>query len=73
MSEPAIPLPAPERDSFWNPEPARCSEKGCNQIIDAHPASRADNRWEGWCQSHGIVLARYPSTQKSEYDEEETP
>ena len=74
MSEPAMPVPAPEPDPYWDPAPARCSEAGCNEIIDAYPASRSDNRWEGWCQFHGIVPARYPGTQDSEYpDTEETP
>jgi len=69
MTEPLMPVPAPERDPYWNPAPARCSE--CDRIIDAHPASRADGSWEGYCPEHGTVLARYPGTQDSEYPDEE--
>ncbi len=62
-----IPVPAPEPSPGWDPNPARCE---CGEIIDAHPASRKDGRWEGWCQFHGTVVAVY-SFQKSEIDEEE--
>lgn len=59
MSEAHLPLPDPEPGSYWDPEPARCSE--CGVIIDAHPASREDGRWMGWCPKHGEVLATYHS------------
>src|SRR5215471_10994111 len=53
----------------WNPLPARCSE--CDEIIDAHPASREDGRWMGWCQTHGEVVATYPDSSLLSDDEED--
>lgn len=29
----------------------------CGEAIDAHPASRRDGQWEGWCSTHGTVVA----------------
>lgn len=60
MSEPWIPLPDPEPNPYWDPMPARCPE--CGTIIDAHPASRKDGRWEGWCPKHGQVVPVYRDT-----------
>lgn len=64
MSEPWIPLPDPESNPYFDPTPARCPE--CGSIIDAHPASRKDGRWEGWCPRHGTVVAAYRISQISE-------
>lgn len=68
MPEPYLPVPEPE-DGYWNPNPARCPE--CRSIIDAHPSSRKDGRWEGWCQFHGTVIAHYELSQDSEIDTDE--
>ena len=57
MPEPFLPVPGPEPHSTWDPKPARCPE--CGVIIDAHPASRWDDKWEGWCPEHGTVVAVY--------------
>lgn len=70
MSEPYLPLPDPEPDPYWDPHPARCPE--CGVIIDAHPASRKDGRWEGWCSRHGTVVATYVS-QDSEIPKSKEP
>ena len=59
MSEAHLPVPDPEPEGSWNPQPARCH---CGEIIDAHPASRKDEQWEGWCQFHGNVVAVYPNS-----------
>jgi hypothetical protein len=67
MSEPMVPEPPPESGSHWDPAPARCPE--CGQIVGAHPASRADESWEGWCSIHGTVLVVYPDG--NDFDEEE--
>lgn len=68
MSEPLMPLPSPERESYHDPTPARCSVKDCRRILsNPHPASRHDSSWEGWCPEHGTVLARYGGTQNPEY------
>lgn len=73
MSEAYLPVPDPEPLGSWDPQPARCPE--CGEIIDAHPASRKDGHWEGWCQFHGTVVAVYRnSISDSEMaSEEETP
>lgn len=67
MSEQWLPLPAPSWDDHWEPSPARCGQ--CGAIIDAHPASRADGRWEGLCHKHGVVPATYRVSPHSEKDE----
>jgi hypothetical protein len=69
MGEPWIPLPDPEPDHYLDPSPARCPE--CSTIIDAHPASRKDGRWEGTCPEHGVVVAVYRDSRDRENDEEE--
>lgn len=69
MSEPYLPVPPPERDPYWDPAPARCPE--CRAIIDAHPASRADGSWEGWCPTHGTVIATYLSQDSEIADQKE--
>jgi hypothetical protein len=66
-----MPVPPPQQGAWHDPDPARCSIEGCREIIDAHPASREDGQWEGYCQFHGMVLALYGGTQDSEYGEEE--
>ena len=69
MSEPFLPVPPPERGSYWNPAPARCPE--CRAIVqNPHSASRKNARWEGWCPTHGTVQIVYPS-QESEIDRKE--
>ena len=63
-----MPLPPPEPGSHWDPEPARCGE--CGNIITAHPASRADGRWMGWCPTHGEVVATYRDEEEPEDEED---
>lgn len=50
MSEPLLPVPPPEPDSNWDPEPARCE---CGEIIAVRPDGK------GWCQFHGMVTPVY--------------
>jgi hypothetical protein len=65
MSEPYLPLPAPEPDPYWDPSPARCPY--CRTILrNLHPASRLDGRMEGICGEHGLVPARYLDSPDSE-------
>lgn len=57
MSEPWIPIPPPEEDSYNDPLPARCPHQGCNIIL-------ANVRWTGageigTCPRHGQVQPRY--------------
>ena len=69
MSEQWLPLPAPEWNPHWEPLPARCPQ--CGSIVDVRPASRADGQWEGYCPSHGMVVATYPETPNPEKGEEQ--
>lgn len=43
--------------------PARCPE--CSEEIEAHPASRFDGKWEGYCPTHGVVVASQILTEGS--------
>lgn len=73
MSEPYMPVPEPESQSNWDPEPARCSVEGCRVILqNPHPANRLDGEWEGWCPAHGTVICLYPSQVSEMEDEEES-
>lgn len=47
MSEPLLPVPPPEPESNWEPNPMRCPQ--CGEILDPRGWGK------GWCQFHGIV------------------
>lgn len=64
MSEPHLPVPAPQWNDHWDPLPARCPQ--CGGIVDVRPASRADGQWEGYCPTHGTVVTVYPDSPNSE-------
>lgn len=72
MSEPYLPVPDPEPNSYWDPEPPHCPE--CGVIIDARPTSRKDGSWEGTCERHGTVVASFygGDSQTPENEEERT-
>ena len=50
MSEPYLPVPPPEDNSTWEPEPARCME--CGSIVDV---IRKGDRTFGFCSADGEV------------------
>lgn len=58
MSEPHVPEPAPEKNSNWDPEPARCWI--CNSIVDVrYEAGAFGPRARGFCSTHGLVEVKY--------------
>jgi hypothetical protein len=76
MSEPYLPVPPPEGQSYWDPEPPRCSIEGCREIVDVRHAE--GGAWEhemGYCQFHGLVPTEYggdsqvPENEREEEDE----
>lgn len=48
--------------------PARCPE--CSEEIDTHPASRRDGKWEGYCPTHGVVVAASEIATENVVDED---
>lgn len=71
MSEPYLPVPPPEDNSNWNPEPARCEV--CGNIVDVrHHEGGAWEHEMGYCSTHGLVRTVYAGdSQPTENDEEE--
>lgn len=71
MSEPYVPVPPPERNSYWNPEPARCIE--CGSIVDVRRGPEWDDgEPDAYC-SHcdRLVISMYPDSQSAENEEED--
>jgi len=69
MTEPHLPVSDPEPNSYWDDNPARCSEAGCRNLLqNLHPASRLDGRLEGSCPEHGLVVAHFSASQNFEIE-----
>lgn len=63
MPEPEIPLPSPERDSYWDPRPLRCPH--CRSIL------QPKGNGMGWCPLHNVIKGVYFETQNLELEVEE--
>lgn len=66
MSEPWVPLPDPDPDSYWNPSPWLCPECG---VILQNPRPCEDGQI-GRCPRHGDQLGVQRDSKDPENDEE---
>jgi hypothetical protein len=63
VEEPGLIPPGHGEEAGPERPAARCPR--CAVVLqNLHPASRADGRWEGWCEEHGTLPADYRSYQQ---------